>query len=226
MMSSVAAALAEAWETGQPVAPLTAEYALQSLTAAEDVAGAVLQKLELQPCGIRVAESGLVGAMLPGRIVANGRPLPIAALPHGRAAPALLVVLGEAIAEDGKDLPAVARLHPALDIATSRWRDGPANAFEAAADLAGLGHVVIGKGKPAPWPSSCALALGEAASRAQPAAVDALFARAVQVAREAGGLPEGAVLVLVLDGRGAAVSTPGEITARWTGLGRVTLALR
>ena len=222
MMGSVAAALAEAWETGQPVAPLAAEHALGGLEAAEAVAGAVLLKLAVAPCGIRVTEGGLVGAMLPGRIVASGLPLPIAALPHGRAAPALLVVLAEAVTEDGTGLPAVARLHPALDIATSRWRDGPANPFEAAADLAGLGHVVIGRGKPAAWPASCAMGT----ERARPAAVAALFAQAVAVAREAGGLPEGAVLVLVFDSRAMPVTEVSEWAARWTGLGKVQVSLR
>lgn len=222
MMSSIAAALTEAWETGQPVAPLSAEFALGSLDAAEAVAGAVLEKLVLPPCGIRVLESGLVGAMLEGRISRTGLPLPLAALPHGRAAPALLAVLGEAIAWDGEGLPVVARLHPALDLSASRWRDGPATIFEAAADLAGLGQVVIGKGKPAHWPSSCALG----APRATPAGVAGLFETAVRVAREAGGLPVGAVLVLVFDSRAEVLSGPGPVTARWSGLGAATADLR
>ncbi len=161
MLSSVASALTEAWESGQPVAPLTTEYALKDMEAAEEVAGAVLEKLALAPCGIRVTQSGLVGAMLPGRIMASGQPLPLAALPHGRAARALLAVLEEAITAEGNGWPSLARLHPALDLAASRWRDGPANDFEAAADLAGLGYVIIGKGKPAAWPTSAALALAE-----------------------------------------------------------------
>ena len=225
MMGSVAAALAEAWETGQPVAPLGAELALTGMAAGEAVAGAVLEKLALEPCGIRVTQSGLVGAMLPGRIMASGKPLPLAALPHGRAAPALLAVLAEAITPEGTALPALARLHPALDLAASRWRDGPANAWEAAADFAGLGYVVIGKGKPAAWPANCALALGVARVRAQPVAVQALFEAAVEVAREAGGLPVGAVLVLVLDGR-AVPAALGDVTVRWTGLGTAHAALR
>jgi hypothetical protein len=127
MMGSIASALAEAWETGQPVC---AEAALTNLDAAENVAGAVLEKLALAPCGIRVTEAGLVGAMLPGRIMAQGHPLPLAVLPHGRAAPALLVVLAEAIAESDTGLPVLAQLHPALDLSASRWRDGPAICFQ------------------------------------------------------------------------------------------------
>jgi 2-keto-4-pentenoate hydratase len=172
MMGSIASALAEAWESGQPVAPLAADQALTSLDAAENVAGEVLGTLGLTPCGIRVTQSGLVGAMLPGRIMAQGSPLPLGVLPHGRAAPALLVVLAEAITESDTGLPAVAQLHPALDLSASRWRDGPANIFEEAADLAGLGQVVIGKGKAQSWPTSCALG----APRARRVDVAALFA--------------------------------------------------
>ncbi len=226
MMGSVAAALAEAWETGHPVALLADAKALATLAEAEDVAGALLQKLAITPCGIRMAENGLLGAMLPGRIVAHGSPLPLAVLPHGIAAPALLVVLGEAITEAGTSLPSVARLHPALDVATSRWRDGPADMFQAAADLAGLGHVVMGKGRPPAWPVSCALAFGEERARARPVAAAALFAQAVQAAREAGGLPQGAVLVLVFDSRAVPVTGACEVTARWTGLGLAQVTLR
>ena len=110
-------------------------------------------------------------------------------------------------------------------MASSRWRDGPANAFEAAADLAGLGHVAIGRGKVAGLPAGAALELDGARARARPVDVAALFAQAVQVAREAGGLPAGAVLVLVAAG-GVAAPGPCAMTARWTGLGRVELALR
>jgi 2-keto-4-pentenoate hydratase len=222
MIGSVASALAEAWESGQPVAPLTAELALTSLDAAEQIAGDVLERLALPPCGIRVGQTGLVGAMLPGRIVATGQTLPLSVLPHGRAAPALLAVLGEAITPDGTALPALERLHPALDLSASRWRDGPANLFEAAADLAGLGQVVIGKGRRAALPSSCALA----PQRALRADVASLFEIAVGVAREAGGLPLGAVLVLVFDGSSQMLGAPGPITARWTGLGTATAELR
>ena len=223
MLSSVASALAEAWETGTPVAPLSAEYALNRLEAAEDVAGEVLEKLGLVPCGVRITQAGLAGAMLPGRIV-QGTPLPLVALPHAAAAPAILVVLAEAISEAGEGLPALARLHPAVDISSSRFREGPANAFEAAADLAGLGHVVIGKGRAVVLPTSCAMERNGTKARATPAPFAALFETAVQVAREAGGLPAGAVLVLAL--RPEPVTGPGEIAVRIPGLGRAVAELR
>ena len=224
MLGSLASALAEAWETGHPVAPLTADYTPTNLDAAEDVAGAVLEKLALVPCGIRVIEEGLVGVMLPGRL-GMGTTLPLAALPHARVAPALVAVLAEPITEDGAGLPAVARLHPALDVASSRYQDGPANAFEAAADLAGLGHVVIGKGRTVDWPTRCVLELDGARGKPRKVDMAALFQRAVQVAREAGGLPAGAVLVLV-PACAVAVAEPRAARAGWTGLGRAELALR
>lgn len=224
MLGSLAAALAEAWETGTPVAPLTAEHAPGSLAAAEDVAGEVLEKLALVPCGIRVTEAGLVGVMLPGRIT-TGVALPLAALPHARVAPALLVVLAEAIEEGKAGLPAVTRLHPAVDVASSRFRDGPANEWEAAADLAGLGYVAIGRGKAVALPTRATLALGGARAQAVPIDASLLFARAVQVAREAGGLPAGAVLVLV-SGAGVSMAQPGSVGVNLTGLGKVVTELR
>jgi hypothetical protein len=54
----------------------------------------------------------------------------------------------------------------------------------------------------------------------------ALLETAVNIAREAGGLPLGAVLVLVFDRSGQALGVPGPITARWTGLGGATAELR
>jgi len=224
MLGSVASALAEAWETGTPVAPLNAAHALGSLEAAEDVAGEVLEKLGLVPCGIRVTARGLVGVMLPGRIV-TGAVLPLAALPHAVVSPAVLAVLAEAIEPGGVALPALSRLHPAVDVASSRWRDGPADDREAAADLAGLGHVVIGRGRAVALPSSGALELDRAKARAARLDLAALFARGVQMAREAGGLPAGAVLVLVAGG-GVAVTEACEAVARWTGLGRAEVSLR
>ena len=44
--------------------------------------------------------------------------------------------------------------------------------------------------------------------------------------REAGGLPLGAVLVLVFDSAAQALAAPGPVTARWTGLGAVSAELR
>lgn len=224
MLSSLASALAEAWESGHPVAPLAPGYAPASLEAAEDVAGEVLEKLGLTPCGLRLTQDGLAGVMLPGRIV-TAPVLPLAALPHARVSPALLLVLAEAIEPDGTGLPALARLHPAVDVASSRFRDGPASALEAVADLAGLGHVAIGRGKAAALPSRAALGLDGERARGVPHDMAGLFERAVQVAREAGGLPAGAVLVLVA-GSGVLVSEPGSIAVTWTGLGKVTLELR
>lgn len=224
MLSSVASALAEAWETGTPVGPLAAGYAPASLEAAENVAGEVLEKLGLVPCGIRVTEDGLVGVMLPGRIV-TGTALPLVALPHARASPALLAVLAEPIEPGSTGLPTLARLHPAVDVASSRFRDGPANDWEAAADLAGLGHVAIGKGRSVPLPRRAALERDGVKARTMPADVSAMLARAVHVAREAGGLPAGAVLVLVLGG-GFAVTEACALTVGWTGLGKATLELR
>jgi hypothetical protein len=212
MSNPIAAALVEAWESGNPVTPTP----IADMAAAEDIAAAVLEALGALPCGLRMTETGLVGPMLESRFMTTGMALSAAMLRHAQVAPALVGVLAQELA-DGP--PVFARLHPALDISSTRWRDDAATPAEATADLARLGHVVLGKGKVAPLPTACALLAGEARARAKPAAAEALLLRAAQAAREMGGLPAGAVLVAVLDGRGAP-ALAGGWAASWPGLGR------
>lgn len=212
MNDAIAAALIEAWESGNAVAPAP----VTDMAAAEDIAAMLLEGLGALPCGLRMTESGLVGPMLESRFMTTGVVVSEAMLLHARLAPALVGVLAEELAEGP---PVFVRLHPALDVSGSRWRDGPSTDADATADLANLGHVVLGKGKLAAVPAACALLAGEARSRARPAAAEALLLRAAHAAREMGGLPAGAVLVAVMDDR-AVAATPGAWAASWIGLGR------
>ncbi len=217
MSNPIAAALVEAWESGNPVSPTP----IADMATAEDIAAEVLQSLGVLPCGLRLTESGLTGPMLESRFMTTGAVLVSAILRHGRIAPALVGVLAEDLADGA---PVFSRLHPALDISSTRWRDGAATPADATADLASLGHVVLGKGKAAPPPSACALLAGDARTRATAADAEALLQRAAQAAREMGGLPAGAVLVVVLDGR-AAPADHGDWAASWTGLGRAAVRI-
>lgn len=214
MKDAIAAALIEAWESGNSVSRLPEPLA--DPAAAEDIAAAVLDGLALLPCGLRIGESGLIGPMVSTRFLPPGAVLAAPMLHHARVAPALVGVLAEDLSQGA---PVFARLHPALDVSGSRWAEGPATPAEAMADLANLGHVVLGKGRPGAMPAACALVAGEARARPRAAAAEALLLRAAEAACAMGGLPAGAVLVAVLDGR-ALPAEPGAWAASWTGLGR------
>lgn len=220
-ITSLPTALAEAWETGIPLAPPPADLLPANLDAAEEMAAELTEKLGLAVCGVRVTEAGLLGPLPPARIAQAGATLPLGTFPHGRAAPALLCVLAEALEIDGQGPPMLSALHPALDLSASRYQQGPVDDAAAVADLLGLGHVVAGAAAPAALPAAAGLG-GDALA---PVELAPLLARAAEATRRAGGLPAGAVLVLVLDGRGAALETPGEVSAQWEGLGAVSARL-
>ncbi|MFN7633119.1 MAG: hypothetical protein ACK5PI_00145, partial [Acetobacteraceae bacterium] len=46
--------LAEAWETGNPLAPLPEDMAPRTLAEGEDIAFALLDLLGVSPCGVRL----------------------------------------------------------------------------------------------------------------------------------------------------------------------------
>ena len=72
----LAAAIVEALETGNPIAPLVPELRPPDAATGETVAEEVLDALGLHPCGIRLApgpEGGmLAGPMLDSRLLAQG----------------------------------------------------------------------------------------------------------------------------------------------------------
>lgn len=220
--------LSDAFETGNPLAPLPAEIALHDQDTAEEVAGQVLAKLGFPPCGVRLAPAAdgsmITGPMLDARFLDDGAGLALEIMRHGRASAALLGVLGAALDPEASTPPEIVALHPALDVSASRFTRGPVDRFAEIADLAGLGMVVLGKRQPMPQaPIRVALAEGE--SRPKGAALDlhAVFAGAAAEARRLGGLPAGAVLLVA--GLGAPVLTlkhGARLTARFSGLGKVS----
>jgi 2-keto-4-pentenoate hydratase len=217
--------LAEALETGNPLAPLPAEAVPATLAEGQHVAALVLEQLGLVPCGLRLApgpDGGMVpGPVLEGRLLPDGAVIGLAALRHPGVAPAILGVLGEDLSEGRDAPPHFAALHPAIDIASWRLRDPPGDPALAAADLGGLGLLVVGRARHT-QPAPCRLGFGPVGARRKTAALDAPAAlrAAADAARQAGGLPAGAVLVTVL-APARAVEAGTSIGCSLSGLGRV-----
>ncbi|MGG5811097.1 hypothetical protein [Falsiroseomonas sp. CW058] len=193
--------LAEAVETGNPLAALPEEIAPRDLPQAEEVSAAVLDALGIAPCGLRLLrrEDGtvLAGPMVEGRLVPSGAAVALRSIRHPVATAAVVGVLAAPL-EPGDDAPpAFARLHPAIDIAATRFTEAPADAVALTADLGRLGLVVAGKGKALPpGPLRIALGLKEGRRRGQEMDIAAALAEAGRAARAWGGLPAGALLVV------------------------------
>jgi 2-keto-4-pentenoate hydratase len=191
--------LAEAWETGNPLAPLPPEIAPRDAAEGEAIAFALLEALGLAPCGVRVAPGPggvpVAAPMFESRLLKSPAAIALPALRHPRASAALVGVLAEALGEEGE--PRFAALHPALDIASSRFTAGASDAASSLADLGDLGFVVAGRAAPAGRPPT-AVALGPPGARGRGTPLDpaAVFAHAVAAARRLGGLPAGALLVV------------------------------
>jgi len=220
--------LSEAFETGNPLAPLPPEIAITTQDDAEEVAGGVLARLGFAPCGVRLvpaADGSLIaGPMLEARFLDDGAGLALEIMRHGRASAALLGVLGTALDPEATTPPDITAIHPALDVSASRFTQGPADRLAEIADLAGLGLLVLGKRRPLPaTPSRVALVEGEGSPRGKAFDLHAAFAEAAAEARRLGGLPAGAVLVVA--GLGAPVvglKAGARLTARFTGIGKVS----
>ena len=220
--------LSEAFETGNPLAPLPEEIAIITQDDAEEVAGGVLARLGFAPCGVRVAPAAdgslITGPMLEARFLDDGAGLSLEIMRHGRASAALLGVLGAALEPEATSPPEITAIHPALDISASRFTQGPADRLAEIADLAGLGLLVLGKRRPVPEaPSRVALVEDKGAPRGRSFDLQAAFAQAAAEARRLGGLPAGAVLVVA--GLGAPVlglKAGAQLTARFSGIGKVS----
>jgi 2-keto-4-pentenoate hydratase len=220
--------LADAVENGGPIDPVVSRITPANQDDAEELAGAVLAQLGFAPCGVRLAPAAdgslIAGPMLEARFLDDGAGLSLEIMRHGRASAALLGVLGAALEPDATTPPEITAIHPALDVSASRFTNGPADRFAEIADLAGLGLLVLGKRRPVPEAlSRVALIEGEGSPKGRPFDVHAAFAAAAAEARRLGGLPAGAVLVVA--GLGApvlALKAGSRLTARFTGIGKVS----
>jgi hypothetical protein len=210
--------LAEAVETGNPLAALTEGLAPRSGEEAEAIAAAVLDALAITPCGLRLLHGqggAMAGPMVEGRLVPAGAPVHAGMLRHGLATGAVIGVLAEPL---GEGAPVLARVHAAIDLSASRFTQPPTDPLLALADLARLGLVVAGKGKPLPA-APVRIAIGPPGHRRRGPEHDlrALFLDAAAVARDWGGLPAGALLVLA--GLTAPVPAEGALRVTVSGLG-------
>ena len=220
--------LADAVENGGPIDPVVSRITPANQDDAEELAGAVLAQLGFAPCGVRLAPAAdgslIAGPMLEARFLDDGAGLSLEIMRHGRASAALLGVVGAALEPDATTPPEITAIHPALDVSASRFTNGPPDRFAEIADLAGLGLLVLGKRRPVPAAlSRVALIEGEGAPKGRPFDVHAAFAAAAAEARRLGGLPAGAVLVVA--GLGApvlALKAGARVTARFTGIGKVS----
>lgn len=203
-IAAIAGWLAEAAETGNPLAPLPPELMPVDIEEGEAVAAAILDRMGQAPIGLRIGPEGVAGPVLAPRLLAGGATLALSALRHARATPALVAVLGADLDEAGS--PVFAGLHPAIDVAASRFRDGPADHPGLAADLAGLGLIVAGRRKPMPAAPLRLSIGGRPAGLVDPMVA---LAPAAAAARRLGGLPAGAVLVAAGLGPGLSPA-PGE----------------
>ncbi len=189
--------LAEAAESGNPLAPLPPEMAPRTAEEGEDIAFATLETLDLVPCGVRVLRhegAVLVGPMLEARLLGSGAAA--GGLRHPMVTAAAVGLLAAPLAPEARTAPRFTRIHPALDIAATRFSAVPAAVPDRIADLALLGLVVAGAGVAAK-PGTVAIAFGAKGGRPKPVLVDlaAAFAEAAATARRLGGLPKGALLV-------------------------------
>jgi hypothetical protein len=199
-MPGAARWIAEALESGDPLAALPLEIAPRDTAAGAEVAAEVLEDLGLVPCGLRLMfwqGVGVAGPMLEARLLPDGATVGLGALRHPLCTAAAIGVLAEELAEEGDGPPRFSALHPALDISATRFTEAPEDPAILAADLGRLGLVVAGRRKRAE-PGALRVAIGPRGARARGTGIDlaAAFAEAARQARRLGGLPAGAMIVL------------------------------
>ncbi len=221
MATGAARWIAEALETGDPLAALPPEIAPRDAAAGEEVAAEVLEDLGLVPCGMRLVfwhGVAVAGPMLEGRLLPNGATVAPGSLRHPVCTAAVVGVLAEDLPEDGARPPRFHALHPALDISSTRFTEAPDDPALLAADLARLGLVVAGRGRAAePGPIRVSLTRKGERARGAPADLGALLSEAASHARRLGGLPAGAMIVLA--GLSAPVPAEGRLRASLGPLG-------
>lgn len=236
--------LAEALTTGNPLAPLPPELAPRTVREGERLALAVLEEAGLVACGLRVAPGPgggrpVAGPVVESRLLPDGAAIALPTLRHAAVSAAVVGVLARELTRTGapEEPPEFSALHPAIDVAASRFRDPPGTPALLAADLGGLGFVVVGRrvAVPPAGGGSVPVAVGPAGAAARgrrrggaeaAPAVDlfAALAPAAAAARRMGGLPAGALLVAAGLSPRIAPAPGTALRARFGRLGRVDLA--
>lgn len=222
--------LAESWETGDPLAPFPDTMKPADAAAGEAIAAELVEQLGLPVCGIRLAPGPdglhhLSAPLLEPRMLRAGTPVALATLRHARISAGVLGVLAEPLEQDGA--PVFSALHPVIDIAASRYATPPSDPALQAADLGGLGLVLVGKRWTGAVPEEAEARIGLTGMRPRPlrAPLAALMREAGEAALRWGGLPAGAVLVVA----GLASGSPPVAGQKWSAaippVGRITVGL-
>jgi 2-keto-4-pentenoate hydratase len=226
------AALLVAEAVGDADTPLVLPEACRPTTVAAGrrIAALALEQLGLVSVGLRLAPgfdgAGMIaGPLIEGRLLRSPAAVPPPGPGRRRCTLAVAAQLGAALSPRARPWRArevaarIASLHVAIDLAETRFAEGPPDLPQHVADLAGLGLVVFGPPARAGWQEAIlkplAASVGPDAWRG---AVDvgAALVAAAEEARGAGGLPAGAVLVVA--GLSPAVAD-APVTARITRLG-------
>ncbi|MGG5887906.1 hypothetical protein ACLF3G_12265 [Falsiroseomonas sp. HC035] len=221
---SAARWLAEAVETGNALTELPEDIAPRDATEGLEVAFAILERLDIPPCGIRLlyrpgAET-LIGPMIEGRLVPAGTPIALDALRNPTLTAAAIGVLAAPLDPHSDEAPCFATLHAALDVSATRHADATGDTATRTADLALLGLVVAGRGKPlAPMVVSASLGARGGKRTVMSRDLGAAFAEAAGAARSLGGLPAGGLLVVA--GLTPSVQAAGVVTVSLGPLGRL-----
>lgn len=218
--------LVEALESGNPLAPFPPELMPTDALEGAEIAAAMLEQTGQVACGVRIlrrqGKPTLAGPVTEGRLLPAAANVALAALRHPSATAALLGVLAAPLEPGAAGPPVFAGLHPAIDLAATRFSVVPADVPSCLADLALLGYLVVGKSRP--WPSSpvrVALAAPSSRARGDLLELEAAFFEAATSARALGGLPAGAVLVVAGLTHEQSPQAGGILAARFSGVGRV-----
>ena len=161
--------LADALESGDPLAPLPDGIAPRDREEAAAAAVATLETLGITPCGLRLLRwdaTALAGPMIEGRLLRSPSPVARDALRPPLVSAGAIGVLAAPLRPGDTTPPEFERIHPALDISATRFTQPPEDALALTADLARLGLVVAGKGK-ALAPGPLRVSLGPKGARAR-----------------------------------------------------------
>lgn len=206
--------IAEAFSTGNSLAPLPLDAAPRGRAEGERAALLALAELGIPPCGLRVLH-GVAGPMVEGRLLPDGAS--VVGVRHPVATAALIGVLSAPLVPGQTTPPVLSAVHPAIDIAGSRFTAPTSTIALRAADLAGLGMVVAGAAAPLP-PDGVAIETASGVTRADLALALGAVAAA---ARRLGGLPAGALLVAAGLSPPIAPDGGGHVAVRFGVLGHV-----
>ena len=216
---------AEAWRTGALVGTLPFEAQPRSQLDGHRIAARTLDLLGLEPCGLRLTSTNnkdIPSALLAQSLLEDEATIALAALHGAQVFPAIAGTLAEDLPRRGDTMPVFATLHPALDITAWRFADVPTTSALAAADLGGLGRVVMGKGKRLePMRLRVSVAAEGSWKRGVDVDIESPFMAAALAARRGGGLERGSVLIVQF-GPGLPLTPGTTMVGSFGRLGRVS----